>query len=153
MLRKGDTGQRLMALDLIGRRMMTACIPELLKVAGDNDSKVRSSALKKLGELGSSAQLPALLGLLSRTQDRQDLDAIEQALGAVCGRAASPEACVDQLTGQMSSVPVGQKAVLLRVLSAIGGAKALKAVRAAVDDSNAEVHAAVRIELQRAMHA
>jgi len=35
-----------------------------------------------------------------------------------------------------------QKIVLLRVLSGLGGAEALKAVRQAVGDSNAEVHAA-----------
>ena len=58
---------------------------------------------------------------------------------------ATPEAFVDQLCSALAKAPTQQKLALLRVLSVIGGADALKAVRAAVDDSNAEVHkAAIR---------
>lgn len=58
---------------------------------------------------------------------------------------ATPEAFVDELCSALARAPTQQKLALLRVLSVIGGPKALKAVRAAVDDSNADVHrAAIR---------
>jgi len=58
---------------------------------------------------------------------------------------ATPEAFVDKLCSALAKAPIQQKLALLRVLSVIGGPKALQAVRAAVDDSNADVHrAAIR---------
>jgi len=53
---------------------------------------------------------------------------------------ATPKALVDELCFALAKAPTQQKLALLRVLSAVGGADALKAVRAAVDDSNEEVH-------------
>ena len=58
---------------------------------------------------------------------------------------ATPEAFVDELCSALAKAQIPQKLALLRVLSVVGGPKALQAVRAAVDDSNAEVHrAAIR---------
>jgi hypothetical protein len=58
---------------------------------------------------------------------------------------ATPEAFVDELCSALAKAPTQQKLALLRVLSVVGGADALQAVRAAVDDSNADVHrAAIR---------
>ena len=58
---------------------------------------------------------------------------------------ATPEAFVDELCSALAKAPTQQKLALLRVLSVTGGPKALQAVRAAVDDSNADVHrAAIR---------
>jgi HEAT repeat protein len=142
MLSSSETAQRLTAIDLIGRRRMTSCIPALLKAAEDTDAKVRPAALKRLGELGGPDQIPALLDLLARTKGAPDLDATEQALGALCAKAENPESHTERLAGLLAQAAPPQKSSLLRVLTAIGGDRALKAVRAAVDDSNAEVHAA-----------
>jgi len=140
MLNSNDTGRRLIAIELIARRRMLDAIPALQKAAGDADAKVRPAAIKRLGELGSAAELPALLDLLMQAKG-QDLDAAEQAVGAVCSKSDNPEASTEKLAGLMAQAPPAQKGALLNVLSAIGGTKALQAVRAAVNDSNAEVRA------------
>jgi len=142
MFSSSNTGQRLTALDLIGRRRMTTSIPALLKAAGDADPKVRPAAIKMVGELGGPAELPALLDILMRLQSLEDLDAAEQAASAVLAKADNLKSYTGKVTSLLNKASAAQKAVLLRLLGVVGTADALKAVRAAVDDSDADVRGA-----------
>jgi HEAT repeat protein len=128
-------------MELIVRRRMTAAVPALLTAAGDSDSKVRVAAIKKLGELAGPDQLPGLLDLLAKTRSSADLEAAEQALSAVSLKGPNPASCVGQVKARLARSQPAQKCALLRVLGSIGGTNALTVVRAAVNDSNAEVHA------------
>jgi len=146
MLEGGETAPRLMALELIGRRRMTRSVPALLIAAAGPDAKVRPAALKKVGELGKPSEFSALLDLLMQFQARQDLDAAEQAMSAVCAKSSNPRSYTLKLTSRLSKATPAQKSALLRVLSVIGGTNALNAVREAVKDSNAQVSdAAIRV--------
>lgn len=146
MLNNTQTEPRLTALELIGRRRMYDSVPALLKVAAGPDAKVRPAALKRVGELGGPGEFPELLDLLMQYESRQDLDAAEQALSAVCTKTDNPASYSSRLTSRMSDATPAQKSALLRVLGVIGGAKALEAVRDAMDDSNAQVRdTAVRV--------
>ena len=142
MLNSSQTSRRLTALELIGRRRMTASIPALLKAAEDAEAKVRPAALKKVGELGGPDQLPALLDLLMHFKASQDIDAAERALSAVCMKADNPQSYTMKLTSLLVQAQPAQKNALLHVLGVIGGTNALKAVRSAANDSNAQVRAA-----------
>jgi len=142
MFNSNKTDQRLTALELIGRRRMTTSVPALLKAAGDADPKVRSAAIKKVGELGGPAELPALLKLFMDLKESQDISAAEQALLDVCAKADNPQSYNEKFIGLLSQAQPAQKSSLLRVLSAIGGANALKVVRDSVNDSDAQVHTA-----------
>ncbi len=141
MFKGSDTGKRLVALQLMERRRMTQAVPVLLKASGDADTKVRPAAIKMVGELGGSGQLAALLDVLMGLQSSGDLEAARQALSDVCGKADNPESCSGKLIGKLGQARPAQKIVLLRVLSGVGGQAGLKAVRQAVGDSNAKVHA------------
>jgi len=118
---------------------MTKSIPALLKAAGDADAKVRPAAIRKIGELGGPDELPALLEVLMRLKESQDLDAAERALSAVCVKTDNPQSHAGKLIGLLAKAPPAQKAVLLHVLGVVGGPDALKAVRAAVDDGDGQV--------------
>jgi HEAT repeat protein len=142
MFRSSNTDKRLAALELMERRRMTQAVPVLLEAADDADTRVRPAAIKMVGELGGSAQLPPLLDALLELQTSRDLEAMRQAISDVCGKANNPESCSGQLIGRLDQARPAQKIVLLRVLSGVGGPEALKAVREAVEDSDADVHAA-----------
>ena len=142
MLNGKDTKSRMTALELIASRRMTASIPTLLKTTSDTDAKVRASAIRKVGELGTQKQLPALLEILTNCKTQQDLVATEQTLRDICTRGDNQQANVSTLIALLPRTDPAQKGVILRVLSTLGGKDALKAVRAAVEDSNAEVHSA-----------
>lgn len=142
MLNSGQTSRCLTALELIGRRRMITAMPALLKATGNADTGVRQAAIKMVGELGGPEQFTSLLALLMDLKQPQELAAAEQALTAVCRKTDDPQSYAGKLIDRLNEAGPAQKSALLRVLGAIGGTNALKAVREAVNDSNAEVHAA-----------
>ncbi len=142
MFNSGQTSRRLAAIELMGRRRMTATVGKLLEAASGADAEIRPAAIKAVGELGGPAQLPSLLDLLMDLETSEDLAAARQALSDVCTKASDPESCTRELTGALAKAGPAQKIVLLRVLGGIGGPNALEAVRKAVDDRRAEVHVA-----------
>ena len=142
MLASGKTDRQLKAIDMIGRRRLVAATPALLKATNEDDPRVRQAAIRMVGEMVTVEQAPALLDLLTRAQEPEDLSAIEQALMTACPKATDSKAMVATLTGSMDKAKPPQKAVLLRVLAAVGGPDALNAVRASLDSTDAEVRAA-----------
>lgn len=146
MFNDSNTAVRLAALDLFARRRMTQAVPALLQAAAGAAGRLRPAAIKKVGELGGPSQLPALLDLLMNSDTAADLDAVRQALGDVCAKADDPQASADDLVSRLERASSEQKIVLLRVLGATGGRKALAAVREATGDASADVHvAAIRV--------
>jgi len=92
MLDRGESGAKLMAIELIGRRRMADAVPALVKASADADESVRIAALKALGELGGATEFPALVDRLVRAKATSEAKACEQALGAICARLARPDA-------------------------------------------------------------
>jgi len=142
MLNSSDSSQRLLGIELTGRRRMTTSLPALLKAARDPDPRTRPAAIKMVGELGSPAELPTLLDLLTKLEDSQELDAARQALSDVCAKTDDPESYTEKLTSVLAKAQPAQKVVLLRVLSGIGGLEALRAVSTWIGDSDPEVNTA-----------
>jgi len=145
MLNSGNADKQLTAISLIGRRRMTSSTPALLKLAREGDPKVRPAAIKLAGDLAGPEQVPALLDLLRQTDKPEDLVAIERGLTTACAKAENPQPLIAQIINRLDQVKPPQKPTLLRVLSAVGGPEALKAVLAAVNSNDEQVHtAAVR---------
>lgn len=138
MLSASATPDRLVAIDLVGRRRMAACVPVLLKAAADPEPAIRTAAAKRVGDLATAADLPALLDILTKAPTPADRDAAEEAVSAVATRANNPGANA-QVVGRLAQAAPPAKASLIRVLTALGGPEALKAVRTAVQDGDAEV--------------
>ncbi|MBN2506751.1 MAG: HEAT repeat domain-containing protein [Verrucomicrobia bacterium] len=142
MLNSPDKRHKLAAIELIERRYMTAAVPALLNAAANADPQIRTAALRRVGSLGSSADLPKLLDVFASLSRPDDLDAAEQALNGLCGKHQNAEACAQQLTASLRNAQPAQTPTLLRVLSVVGGPVALKTVRAAVADTNADIRTA-----------
>ncbi len=141
-----DVQARLTAIDLMGRRRMASAVPALLEAATGAEAQVRPAALRKLGELGTPAKLDSVLDLAGRLREPADLDALEQAINDICAKAAKPESCADPVISRIRQSATAQKSLLLRVLGSLGGATALKTVREAAADANADLHAtAIRV--------
>jgi HEAT repeat protein len=140
MLKGSDTNTQLTALDLMGRRRMTKSIPDLVKAAGGAGPEVRRAALKKVGELGSSKELPSLLDLFMDSNEPQIIGASGQAAIAICMKADNPQSYSDQLIELFAKAKKPQKRVLLHMLSATGGPKALGTVLKAVEDAEFGVY-------------
>jgi HEAT repeat protein len=141
MLESAVTSERLAAMDLMTRRRMTSSLPKLLAAAQDVNPNVRTAALRRVGELGGEAEVPALIDLLMEASEAQERDAAEQALTGISGRAEKQDEHVGKLIAALAQANPAQKSALLRVLTVVGGPDALAAVRRAVEDSNPEVRA------------
>jgi HEAT repeat protein len=142
LFNSGDRDRQARALDLMERRRMTDAVPTLLKAARAADATLRPALIRAVGDLGGPEQLPVLLDLLKESQQPQELTAVEQALSSICTKAEDPAAQVKTLVARGAQAEPAQKAVLLRVLSGIGGAEALQTVRAAVDSDDEKVRSA-----------
>ncbi|MCU0783770.1 MAG: HEAT repeat domain-containing protein [Verrucomicrobia bacterium] len=145
MLKSTSANRRIIGIDLVGRRRMVAAVPALLNAAADSDAKVRSSAVQRLGKLATPTETPALIELLLRSTDEQDLDGLAVALSSICTGAGPPVSATEQIIAALPGAQLAQKGALLTVLGAVGGEKAIASVRAALNDPQAEVReAAVR---------
>lgn len=142
MFDSGDTAKRLLALDLMGRRRMVSSMPLLLKAARDSDPKVRQAATKVAGDMAAADQVSALLELLAQSDKPDDLAAAEQAVMTACTKTGDSQATTGKLIASLDKAKPPQKVVLLRVLAAAGGPDALKAVRASLDASDAQIRGA-----------
>ncbi len=141
-LKNPVVSQRLIGIDLVGRRRMTVAMSELMIAATDANAAVRSSAIQRVGRLGSPAEVSSLIRILLRSTNPQELDVLAEALTSICNRAGTPSSAIAQIGNALSPATPAQKGALLAVLGALGGERSLVAVRAALTDSNQEVHAA-----------
>ena len=148
MLGSTETDRRLAGLELASHRSLRAAMPAVLQTTHASDAALRVAALKAAGALGTEADLPALLSLLSTSDVTTDFPAAERALTALCLRAHPADACVAILVTHLDGSPTN-RCIVLCVLGAVGGPKALEAVRGAVRDHNPEVaHTAIRTMAQ-----
>ena len=142
MLTSTDTKRQRTGIALAERRRLTSAAPELLKLARGPEPTIRPPAVEALGKLLPASQTEVILDLLANARNPDDLDAAERALGTISLKAANAETCAASLGARMAGMPPDKKCAMLRVLAAVGGANALKSVRASADDPAPEVHGA-----------
>ncbi|NIP25149.1 MAG: hypothetical protein GWN67_17670 [Phycisphaerae bacterium] len=140
MLKGDDTQTQLKALDLIRRRRMTKSVPDLLEAAVKAEPSVQRAALRQVSELGSPKELPSLFNLFMDSNDPQIIGASGQAVIGICMEADNPKIYSDKLIELYAKARPPQKRVLLQMLSAIGGPKALETVLEAVNDAEPGVY-------------
>ncbi len=142
MFQNGSPEKQRVAIDLMNRRRIKNSVPVLLQAARSGDAKTRPEAIKMIGDLGGAGELPALLDLLDAAQNPQDLAATEQAIATACTKDRDPQAQAQKLAARLPQAKPAQQAVLLRVLSAVGGSDSLPAVRNLVSHGSPEVRSA-----------
>lgn len=139
MLEDLDTSAQLLAIELLQRRRMTANLPTLLRVASQGGDRVRPAALRALADLGSPTLLLPLMDLLMEARTPADMEAAEETIAQLAGRAETPASHAGALVDRLARGTPPQRASLLRLLGTVGGAQALAAVRSSLKDSDADV--------------
>jgi len=139
LLGQGDAAMRIVVIDLIGQRRAAGATAALLKTAEDQDEKIRLASLKVLGDVGTTAEVAALVDLVLKAKSPAEMQAGADAMSAICVRAQDRTACADKIVAGMAQAQGPAKLALLAVLRSAGGPKALAAVRAAAKDPSAEV--------------
>jgi HEAT repeat protein len=118
-------------------------LPALYKAAVDPEERVRAEAYRAIG--GINGPIQPVVRLLAGVTGSRERSAAESALLETCRRTRDTEARTRPLIEAMAGADDEFRASLIRVMGPLGGASALRAVRGALEDGNAEVHdAAVR---------
>jgi HEAT repeat protein len=130
---------RRVLVELIGQRRIKAAVPDLLKAADDTDPQLRLAALTALGATVGPADLPALIDRVVSLGNAEQAETARAALESACLRMPDREACAEKLIAAIARTSVPAKCRLVKILGAMGGAKALEAVTAAAKDPDAEL--------------
>ncbi len=137
VLRKAAPAAQCELIRALVARGAKAAVPALLESAGSPEAEVRREAIAALGKLGDLAVVERLIQMMNNGAEG-DRGAFEGALAAICRRAGTS----DPVVAALSKEGAGRKRSLLAVLGALGGDKALEAVRAAAKADDADVQAA-----------
>ncbi len=119
---------RLSLIELVGRRVITDAVPELLEAADDSDAEVRAAAYQALGETLDFARLPWLIDRTIDARRAEEREMIGEALQAAAGRMPDRTACANALAQAMDRADTPAKVTLLEALGAVGGDRALEAI-------------------------
>ncbi len=131
-LRDADGKDRLVLIQLAGRRRIAEATSTLWAAADDGDSTVQAAALTSLGSIIAPSELSKLVARLKDVKDQQVADALDKAVQEVCLRTPDQEAAAQQLAAALPSVDTAAKARVMSILNTIGGKTALDAVGTAV---------------------
>jgi HEAT repeat protein len=142
----GEVKLRRAAIETLGQRRVAAATPLLLTAAAEADESIRLAALRALGDTAGPQDVAALVALLVGAKTPGEIGTAEGALRAACGRLPDRDPAAQALAAGLPQAGAEQKAVILRVLGQVSGAKALEAVRAAIKEANEGVRdTAVRV--------
>ena len=130
---------RVALIEVLADRRARGQLNRIYAAAEEQDEDVRLAAIRAIGTLGDEKAAPKLLKLLSPDQSEDERRAVEEALAAVCGRAADSAAGSKPLLAALKPADEADYASLLRVLGHVGGTDALEAVRAALKDGRSEI--------------
>ena len=122
-------------IELIGERRIRAT-ELLLEAIGSDDDATRRAALASLGKTVPPEELSILVSYVLSPRDESDLEAAQQALKEAAIRMPEREVCALELSAAMEGASIPTQSVLLEILGAVGGTKALETVgNAARSDS------------------
>lgn len=123
----------------LAARRNPSVAPVLLKAATDADAPVRTEAWKALADVADAKALPELVKLLLAAKEDSERGAAERTIIAVGRRAEAEDERTGAVLAAFANATVPAKVSLLRIAAALGGSKALAAVRAAMKDPAPEV--------------
>jgi len=117
-------------IEVVGQRRIDAT-QELLKALNSSDRAVKSAALTALGNVVPDKYLSVLINQVVAQKDPELAQTAQLALKTAAVRMPDREACAAEISSAVDKAPVATKVVLLDILAAVGGTKALAAVGAA----------------------
>jgi HEAT repeat protein len=121
-------------IELVGMRRIEATAA-LVKALDNTDPAVRHAALASLGATVKPQDLSVLIAQVVAPKSSEDAPAAQLALKTAAVRMPDREACAAELSASLlrSTTPI--KVVLLDILTAVGGTKALQTVGASAKSS------------------
>ena len=106
-LSKAEGKMRLVLLQLVGDRMLTAAMPEVIKASSDPDLQIRLQALATLGDAVEFKDLSVLIDRVAAMPAKaEEAKAAEAALKTACQRMPDADACAAKVVAAMGAAKV-----------------------------------------------
>jgi HEAT repeat protein len=137
-LERPERKQYALLVELVGERRIEA-LPLLLKALEHSDQEVRTAALGSLGHTVPPDRLSILISQVVSPKNPLDAPAAQQALKTASVRMPDREACAEELAAALDRAPAATKVVLLDILGAVGGTKALHTIAAAAKSTDPQL--------------
>jgi len=120
---------RVLVLAAIGRRAVTAALPQVLAELKQADAKLRVAAIQALGMIVDYENLDALLDVATGSTSAEEVDAALQALITACSRMEERDRTAEKLTAAIRRAPLTLRPRLAELFGTVPGPKALEALR------------------------
>ena len=135
-----DAGLRVKLIRLLGDRGASSATSVLLQQAADPDPQVSVAAFRAAKTLVGPGDLATLITLTKATRADVARDAAENALVNASAKNGNPEQGGEALLAELKQANTpADKCSWVRVLTALGYAKALPALKATLGDTNEKV--------------
>jgi HEAT repeat protein/type 1 glutamine amidotransferase len=136
----------------VGERQISAAKSHLMSIAGSGSLQNSLEAVKALRVIASTADIPALLGILLETSDASVQEEMENTIAALTQEVRDPYSRASEVEGLLAPPP-GSKAqpvtdaqercLLYRTLGKIGDDSSISLLRAALKEDNPAIRDAV----------
>ncbi|PWU15923.1 MAG: hypothetical protein C5B50_14535 [Verrucomicrobia bacterium] len=124
-------------IELASSRRLRQALPDIVKTTNDEAAANRRAAIQAIGVLGDEPEAGVLAALLPKCHEAKERGDIETALIAISGRNAA--GCTKHLLVLAENDDPAIRIITIHALSSAGGAPALTAVNAAVQDKDETV--------------
>jgi len=144
-LEASDGRERLVLVDVAGRRGIKRVIPLLLKFVSADDPELRNSAIDGLGMTVGLKDFPPLVDQMLAMGSSESAIPMKEALRKACQRMGNRDAASKVLLDRMNGLSAADQTELMDLLIYVGGEKALAGVKAAAaSDENSAADAATQ---------
>ena len=138
-LENSDGQERLVLVDVAGRRGINRVIPLLLKYVSSDDPELRNSAIDGLGMTVGLKDFPQLVDKMLAMGSSPSAKPMKEALRKACQRMGDRDAASKVLLNRTTDASAAAKIELMDLLIYVGGKQALAGAQAAAkgDDQSA----------------
>lgn len=134
-LTSADGKMLALLIETVGQRRIDAT-PALVKALEQSDVTIRNAAIAALGETVALKDLGVLIAQALSPKSPEEGKIAVRALQAACVRMPDRDACATELAAALPQASAPSKVELIKVLGAVGGAKALATIAVAMKGSD-----------------
>ena len=135
-LQNSSGRERLVLVDVAGRRGITRVIPLLLKYVTSEDVELRNSAIDGLGMTVGLKDFPQLVDQMLAIGSSPSAKPMKEALRKACQRMGDQDAASQILLDRMTDATPAAQTELMDLLIYIGGQQALAGAQAAAESND-----------------
>jgi HEAT repeat protein len=144
-LENSNGQERLVLVDVAGRRGIHQVIPLLLKYVSSDDPELRNSAIDGLGMTVGLKDFPQLLDQMLAMAATPSATPMKEALRKACQRMGDQDAASQVLLDRMTDASPAAQTELMDLLIYVGGQQALAGAQAAAEgDDDSAANAATQ---------